>query len=239
MTTKIKVEFNDGGNIQKLSVPPSSLFATSESFKNDLKEVEDYLLKKTPHFLSNRLYSRAMFEFLAAENEFYGEPPVKLGEVLCYCTGLTRSHFKRLIKDHPKKSLEDLRIETKATLMCRGCKKDFQQLWDDVLAENGAVSKLAEKLTRIKIDENGKRLTYKGQYPAYWIKVLIELQNEWQAREDFKELFQFEMTDAPVPFVDFILIGELEAHKAQIYFEHFQQYVEEKTNAKWYFTLNN
>lgn len=238
MTTKITIETNDKGEIQKLNFRPN-VISSSESFRNDLLEIENYLVKKSDQFLIDRLYSRAMFDFLAAEKEFLGEPEVSVGEVICYCTGLTRSHFVRLIQENPKKTIEDLRIETKATLMCRGCKKDFQQVWDDVLAENGAVSKLAEKITRKKTDEHSKRVTFKGQYPAYWIKELLNYQNEWQAREDFNEIFQFEITDAPVPFVDFKLVGELAGQKAQIYFEHFHQYVEEKTKAKWYFELKN
>lgn len=238
MTTKIKIETNEKGEIQKLNLRPNVL-GESEAFRHDLLEIENYLLKKSHQPLKDRLYSRAMFDFLAAEKEYLGEPVVSVGEVICYCTGLTRSHFVRLIQENPKKTIEDLRIETKATLMCRGCKKDFQQVFDNVLAENGATSKLAEKLTRKKIDEHSRRVTYKGQYPAYWIKVILDLQTSWQEREDFNESFQFEILDATVPFVDFLTVGEIDHHKAKIYFEHFHLYVEEATKAKWYFELKN
>lgn len=236
MPTTLTIEHNSKGEIDKITIQPSVPLISS-TFKSDVTEIEKAFTQSNKKLLTNRLYSKAMLQFFQAEARYLGEPKIQLGEVLCYCTGLSRSHFVRLINDNPKKSIEDLRIETKATLMCRGCKKDFQQVWDDVLAKNGAISKLSEKVSRKKIDSESRRVTYKGKYPAAWIKILLDLQNEWQVREDFNEKFQFEIIDAPVPFVDFKLKGDVDQQKVKIYFEHFYQFVEEKTSAKWYFEL--
>lgn len=171
------------------------------------------------------------------EKAFLGELTLKPAEVLCFCTGLTKSHFSRLVKEaNEKYSLETLMVETRAGYHCTGCREDLKNFWEEELARSGLRSPKVI-MERSRIGKNGERTTYLGKFPNYWVVKLVELQEEWRTREDFVESFVFEIIDAPVPFVDFVLVGDCEAKKADIYFTHFTQFVEEKTKAKWNFSL--
>lgn len=171
------------------------------------------------------------------EKSLLGEPILLPHEVLCFCTGLTKSHFSHLMKKGDEKySLETLRLETRAGYHCTGCVGDLKAFWEKELGRSGLVSPKVIPV-RSRVGKNGGRTTYLGEYPIFWIQRLVDLQTEWQEREEFVEKFSFEITDAPIPFVDFQLVGDCDRKKAEHYFSHFVQFIEEKTKVKWYFTL--
>ena len=171
-----------------------------------------------------------------------GEPLVDVSEVICFCTGLTRTHFKYLFeklsidKNKTDFDLENLKIQTRAGYHCAQCSIDLKNYWDLLLAQKDLL-KDRPHFEKTRFDKNGKRQSYLGKYPTYWIENLVELQREWQEREDFIEKFSFKIIDAPIPFIDYKLVGNCDEKKAQIYFSHFHQFVEQKTNARWYFSL--
>ncbi len=175
-------------------------------------------------------------EFCRHKNNL-GELKIARTEVLCYCTGLTKSHFTHLMqKGSEAYNIDSLMLDTRAGYHCTGCSIDLKKYWSSELARFGLVS-LKVKLERTRFSKDGKRISYSGHYPVYWIAKITELQKEWMERENFVEQFSFEIIDAPVPYVDFKLIGNCEHNKAEIYFTHFIHFVEFRTNAKWHFKL--
>lgn len=171
------------------------------------------------------------------EKANFGEPLLSVNEVLCFCTGLTKKHFTHLMQTGNEAfNLDTLMLTTRAGYHCTGCVGDLKKYWDSELARFGLLSPSVE-LKRTRVGKDSKRLTYAGQYPTYWISKLVELQNEWREREKFNEEFHFEIVDAPVPYVDYLLVGECDQNKAEIYFAHFIHFVEFRTNAKWHLSL--
>lgn len=194
-------------------------------------------MKNLPiNFVNLSIENKRLKNWLKIKRE-QGAPLIFTSDVLCFCTGLTKAHFDYLVETATDSfTLDDLKLKTRAGYHCFGCQKELVARWNYATGLR-SLKKPSEKPIRSKVTKDGRRQMYLGHYPLYWIVKIHQLEIDWRKQEDFAENFNFEIIDAPVPYVDFRLNGECDPAKAQIYFSHFVEYVKNSTKAQWYFNL--